>query len=379
MEFINGGLTFSTHHVGGSAGSFEALGKDWYHLHLRQDSWFWFNFKITGAKNRRIIFQVRDRTPEMEKVCHYWVRRTKPDAEAKTHHPHYSYDNKTWFKMEHSERDYHEPDLVRFSHNFTQDTVYLCYGIPYPSERWDEFASQFDNHPDFESKIIGQSRMGYDERLVTITDSKVSAENKKVGYLLCREDQAETTGAFALEGCLKYLMAEEQKELRKKYIIYLAPLVSIDGMVCGSPFSGGYGYITGRWQDENPPAEIALLRNFIEKTNPKGSKLAFVGKLHGSVRWDPKDYYEYQEDNRALPHLFVLNEKTAEMTCKYLPEGSLELTLDRLGLRPRGRFERYIADNFDCDTIFATEIYAKDEAEARGQGELIFKGLFESL
>ena len=50
MRFINDGFTFSTSHVGGSADSVEALGKDWYHLHLHQDSWFWFDFKITDIK-----------------------------------------------------------------------------------------------------------------------------------------------------------------------------------------------------------------------------------------------------------------------------------------------------------------------------------------
>lgn len=379
MEFIADNLTFSSDYPGGSAGSIERLGRDWYHLNLRQDSWFWFHIKITGAAGRRIIFQVRDRTPEMEKVCNYWVRRTKPDAEPVTHHPHYSCDGWNWVKMEHSERDYHEPDLIRFSQRFTKDTVWLCYGIPYPVERWEKYAARFGGRPDFAARSIGQSRLGEEVRLITITEPAVPAEEKQNGYLLCREDQAETTGAFALEGALDYLMAEEQKHLREKFIIHLAPLVSIDGILCGSPFSGGYGYLTGRWQDENPPAEIAVLRSFIEKTTPPGSRIAFAGKLHGGVNWDPTDYYNCREETRALPHLFPLNEKTARATCKYLSADSLAMTLDRVGLRPHGRFERYIADNFDCDTIFATEIYPRDIAEAREQGKRIIRGLFELL
>ena len=377
MIYKNDGLTFSTEHEGGAIGGIETLGINWYHLHLRADSWFWFNIKMDGVKNQRIIFQVRDRTPEDERCCQYWVRRTKKNTPAKTHHPHYSYDGKMWYRVEHSELDHHESDLIRFSQKFSQNTVYMCYGIPYQVFTWENYKRKFLNHPDFNSEIVGYSRVNFPVEVVTITNQQSENYNKKIGYLLCREDQGETTGSLALEGMVNYLMADEQKQLREEFIIYIAPLVSIDGIMFGSPFSGGYGYMTNRWNEANPPEEIAVLRSFIEKKNAKGSTIAFAGKLHGSVSWDSTNYFDCTPESRGWSYLFANNETTAEAACKYLPENSKAMTMERTGERPEGRFERYVSENYDCDMIFATEIHADSEQEARECGTNIIKGIFE--
>jgi hypothetical protein len=372
-------LRFSWDFTGASLGTVERLSKDWYHLDLRKDTWFWFYFKLEGAAGRKIIFQVRDRTPEMEKVCGYWIRHEDKNTTTVCHKPRFSYDRNNWDMMENSEQDFHEPDLVRFSQEFKQDTVWICYGIPYSPKCWHNFISRFDGNQDIKKSVLGYSRLGYPVECLTVSDFSVPDEKKKTGWILCREDQAETTGSLVLEGGIEILMSREAAEIREKLIINILPMVSIDAIMCGAPFSCGYGYLTGRWQETEPPAEVAAIKKFIERSHESDREIAFACKLHGSVCWDDTDYNPDTEEDRFYTYFFANNQETAKILCKYLPPFSLSFTQDRLGLRPRGRFERYIHDNFNCDMIFASETPARFPEDAREQGRKIFKALFESL
>ncbi|MPM99300.1 hypothetical protein SDC9_146491 [bioreactor metagenome] len=42
MHWEHDQLLFSSDFEGGSCGSVEPLGANWYHLNLRPDTWFWF-------------------------------------------------------------------------------------------------------------------------------------------------------------------------------------------------------------------------------------------------------------------------------------------------------------------------------------------------
>ncbi len=373
------GLVFRTDFEGASAGGIERLSKDWYHLNLRQDTWFWFQIKIEGAAGRKIIFQTRDNTPENERVCGFWIAHSSAEGETFCHRPWFSYDGKNWQQVEYCEADFHDKGLVRWAQTFEQDEVWMCFGIPYQTDRWREFMSPLTGHPHLKSAILGHSRLSNPVECLSITDPSVPEAEKECAWILCREDQGETCGSYALEGIIDLLLSPETASSRKKLIVNIIPMVSIDAVMNGAPFSCGYGYLTNRWLKPPFPPQVVMIKNAVEELHKRTKGIAFAAKLHGTVKWETVNFASDREEDRYRTYMFVDNAENGRMLCKYLPPKSWEFTSARTGLRPPGRFERYIHDNYNCGINFAVEFCTDSGTEARKDGQLIFKALLEKL
>ena len=61
-------------------------------------------------------------------------------------------------------------------------------------------------------------------------------KNKKAILITSRVHPGEMQASFALEGMVKFLLSEakEAVALRERYIIYVVPMLNIDGVVFGN-------------------------------------------------------------------------------------------------------------------------------------------------
>ncbi len=175
----------------------------------------------------------------------------------------YSYDQATWSTFDNA--TFNGGDYV-FGNNqpFSQDSVYVAYGLPYPVERTTSKVNGWRASPFVSptasaraSLVLGQSAGGVDDvgRMVPpqdlygfhITDPTAVGAKAKI-LLASGAHSAETTGQFVLEGLVDFLLGDSlvASQLRSKADVYVYPQVNPDGRY------GGYY----RSNPENPDKDF---------------------------------------------------------------------------------------------------------------------------
>ena len=79
--------------------------------------------------------------------------------------------------------------------------------------------------------------------------------NKKALFITARVHPGETQASFSLEGMMNYLLSDipEAKALRSKYIIYVIPMLNIDGVIHGNHRTDLTGSdLNRRWSEPSP-------------------------------------------------------------------------------------------------------------------------------
>mmetsp|Transcript_29855 Transcript_29855/g.45594 ORF Transcript_29855/g.45594 Transcript_29855/m.45594 type:complete len:104 (+) Transcript_29855:2915-3226(+) len=79
--------------------------------------------------------------------------------------------------------------------------------------------------------------------------------HKKALFITSRVHPGETQASFALEGMVDFLISdsEEAKALREKYIIYVVPMLNIDGVIHGNHRTNLVGSdLNRKWSDPSP-------------------------------------------------------------------------------------------------------------------------------
>ena len=65
----------------------------------------------------------------------------------------------------------------------------------------------------------------------------------------------EVQSSFAVEGLVNYLLSDtkEAQDIRKKYIIYVVPMLNIDGVVQGNQRTNLAGFdLNRKWSEPSP-------------------------------------------------------------------------------------------------------------------------------
>jgi len=177
----------------------------------------WFYFRMTGAKNKYIYFDIKHTDP---------LRAT------------YSYDNETFMRFEPN-----EAKLRRISKFFEKDTVYISYFIPYTNSYLQKQIEKWQQHRDVSLTTFGYSYSNMPMQLLTITDKTVSDQNKYVIWIHGRTHTSETPSSWHLEGMIEALLADnaDAREYRKSFVFYIVPFVNPDGVYEGLSRSNSLG------------------------------------------------------------------------------------------------------------------------------------------
>lgn len=164
----------------------------------------------------------------------------------------YSYDQENWFFFDNNSRIASQ-DLYTFSNDsaFTQNQVFIAYGLPYSNSRVTSHTAQIASSPYVtptasgnSSLVIGQSPGGTDDlgRTISpqdiyaykITDSAATSPKKKIA-LLGGVHANETLGNYTLEGLVDFLLSDDIEAglLRSYAEFYVYPMANPDGRFAG--------------------------------------------------------------------------------------------------------------------------------------------------
>ena len=349
-----GTITIDTDFESGCLDRAVKLGENWYHLCLRPDTWYGFYFRIRGCKNKDIIFHLTcgaDNAPAgYEDGKGTWDR-----GNGVYHKPVVSYDGKTWRRIELVEKD-SIPRTFRFRHTFTENEAFVSFDYPYTHTDCCRYLQKIGRHPWVAIENIGKTRNGIDQPCITITRN-VKARN--LVLILSREDASEATASFAVEGVIDHLLQDnraEAKDILERYVFKIVPMVSIDGVIANAFHSAGYGYGGTRWHESPAPLELENVKNATKKWMKEGYSLRLAGKLHSWVTFQGRT--GISTSNPALRDVLT----STKSKC-------WEPADERMGVRPKGYFERFLLDAYRFPDSFYVHAHGENPDELRMCGK----------
>jgi len=355
-QYMNSGkIEFDASYQNACVKSITRLGLDWYHIDLRPDTWYRFNFRMKGCKGREIIFDFTCLdTPEPD-YCEGRFRWRYNEGDVC---PVISYDGKTWEKVNCITKVSENYATYRFKHTFIEDVAYVSHQSPYTYNDMIDWLETLTDNPLVEMESIGKTRTGVEQYALTITANKSARDTV---YLIGREDADEPGGSFGMEGLMESLL-NDKKYLLDNYVFKIVPMVGIDGVIAGATHSAGYGYSGYNWGHEKSPEEIENVKEYIRKNVADGYKIVLAGKLHGAAcpAIDKGIDCYLTSDQKVLD---LMNDGTAAyyngnwQPGRWNSDSSFEIGLSpEPAPRNVGYFERFIMDEFSTANVFGTHV-----------------------
>ncbi|MEO0529992.1 MAG: M14 family zinc carboxypeptidase [Planctomycetota bacterium] len=219
-----------------ATGSFVTLaGRD----NFNPGQWKWLYFSADGVEGVTPTFQIDDNF-------------VTGGGNLNAHEMVYSYDQEQWFFFDNNNRSA-AADTFTFSNNaaFTNNRVYVAYGLPYSVGRATSHTQQVAASPYVSptasgdaNLVVGQSPGGIDDigRAIPqqdlygyrITDPSVSGPKAKI-VLAGGIHSNETLGNYTLEAMVDYLLGDtlEAALLRRRSEFYVYPMINPDGRLAG--------------------------------------------------------------------------------------------------------------------------------------------------
>ncbi|MAT68675.1 MAG: hypothetical protein CMJ58_04055 [Planctomycetaceae bacterium] len=233
-DFDQGGLDLANSSVAGT--TVTLAGRD----NFNPGQWKWLYFRADGVAGLTPQFRIGDNfnTGASSLAGHAMV---------------YSYDQQSWEFFDNNTLSTSQ-DTFAFSNQqpFNGDSVYVAYGLPYPTERVAADVQSRASSPWVSptttgdaSLVIGASPGGIDDLGRTIgphdlygyklTDSASPATTKKKVVLFGGVHANETLGNYTLEGLVDFLDGDspEAARLRRLAEFYVYPMVNPDGRFAG--------------------------------------------------------------------------------------------------------------------------------------------------
>ena len=109
--------------------------------------------------------------------------------------------------------------------------------------------------------------------------------NKKAVLITSRVHPGETQASFSLEGMVNWILSDipEAREMRANYIIYVMPMLNIDGVVHGNQRTNLAGFdLNRKWSDPSPYlAPIIYTTKMLSKMIQDEREIEIYADLHG--------------------------------------------------------------------------------------------------
>jgi hypothetical protein len=244
-------VIFNTAFESGSIGLIEKLADDDYRLHVRgqQDAYgrnrqaTWFHFRMDDVANRALTLRLSSFRGE-------YNHRPSTPAGAWMR-PVFSVDGKNWKHFEDAAWDADKAELT-LQLRVTSNTVWIAHIPPYPYSRVLELLNEVKPLPHARVEVIGQSVMGRDLHLVTVTNFSKPEATKKVVWLQARQHAWECGTSFLVEGALRFITSDDPQaaRLRDETIFKFVPMINPDSVVRGEVRFNVNGFDPNRQWDE---------------------------------------------------------------------------------------------------------------------------------
>lgn len=167
----------------------------------------WFYFKMSKLRGDSIVMTIKGSDP---------LRAM------------YSYDNVSFSRF--SEDEFYKSVLHK---RFDADSVYIAYFTPYTYQHLQKKIDRWSRENVVKVDTIGYSYKGIPIQMLRITDPNVSDDDKKGLWIQSRVHPSETPSSFVMEGVIERLLNDNERELLKKTIFYIVPMINPDGVVRG--------------------------------------------------------------------------------------------------------------------------------------------------
>jgi murein tripeptide amidase MpaA len=217
--------------------------------------------------------------------------------------PVYSYDDAHWNHFSDSQVswDAREPHLTL---HFTPERghVWIAHVTPYTNKDLRNLLESFRNSPYLEEQSVGRTVEGREMPLLTITNRKIPAQDKKVIWLMFRQHAWETGSSWAGDGAVRFLLSNDGRAaLSRDHVIYkIFPLADPDGVAHGGVRFNLNGYDLNRnWDTPDPQKmpEIWAQRKAILDWVDSGHRLDLFLSLHND---ETDEYLEAPADFKTL-------------------------------------------------------------------------------
>ena len=196
--------------------------------------------------------------------------------------PVVSYDKKNWHEVEFIEKVKIMAGLTyRFRHTFEEEEAYLCYNYPYTSTDLKKYLEKINKDSRVRIDSLGKTHNGTEQLFLNITGNEKS---KNLILLIFREDADEINTSFIAEGLTDYLLNVKNPRVKRvldNCVFKIIPMVSLEGVISGAPYSAGYGVLSCKWNESPSPPEIQNIKDALEGWVNEGNRLILAGKFCG--------------------------------------------------------------------------------------------------
>jgi hypothetical protein len=142
-------------------------------------------------------------------------------------HPVYSYDGRTWQRM----------DEPRTPHRqtFTQSSVWIARNVPYPYGDSLKLAERLEGRPRTEVLDLCRSEEDRAFKLLRFTDDESPDEGKKLIWVQARQHAFESHSSHVAKGLALWLTGDspEAAELCRRAVVYVVPIMDVDSVAVG--------------------------------------------------------------------------------------------------------------------------------------------------
>jgi hypothetical protein len=301
--------TISAGFEGGSIGEVRQLAEHHYECALegetdqdgrnRQASWYYF--RVDGSAGRRIVIDLVGLPGEYN---------YKPNSGAVSGEtpPVLSYDQKEWRHLTRVEYDKAIPRL-RLRVTPERSPFWIAHVPPYTGVHLAGLLDDLGSHPHLTREVAGKTLGGRDMLLLTVTDSGVSDEHKKVLWLMVRQHSWESGTSWVGEGALRFLLSQdpEAMRIRGRTIFKIFPMADPDGVARGGVRFNAEGYDLNRnWDAVDPSTmpEIASQRAAILDWVDSGRRIDLFLALHNT---ETAEYLEGPPEPPRTNHAVLMN------------------------------------------------------------------------
>lgn len=245
-------VLFNTAFESGSIGLIEKLSETEFRLHVRgqQDARgrnrqaTWFFVRLDDVVGRELTIRLTAFRGE------YNDRPANSPAGA-WFRPVFSEDGERWQHFKDATWDVAKDELTLTVHP-RGNTIWLAHIPPYPHTRLVALLAEVKKSTHARVEVLGQSVLGRDLHLVTVTNFAKPDTAKKVVWLQARQHAWECGTSFLVEGALKFVTSDAPAavKLRDGFVFKFVPMINPDSVVRGDVRFNANGFDPNRQWDE---------------------------------------------------------------------------------------------------------------------------------
>lgn len=276
---------------------------------------------------------------------------------------------------------------------FDNDTVYMCYALPYTFSDLSRDCSVWARSPLVEMSTLCKTVGGRACPMITVTNSEsVMADDDKPSiFLTARIHPGESNSSIVMKGLIDSLLGSTPavKYLLDNYVVKIVPMMCIDGVIEGFYRCSLSGYDLNRvWADPHPVLHPCVwhLKNMMRREPRIAAYIDFHGhsRLHGTFAYGcpNTDAPSLANLEMVFPRIMsVLSDAFCWQRCVFSYPEDARKSAGRIIVRKElGVIQSFVIESsFGGITSGPMSGVLNDEWIWRGFGEKVCEGLYHLL